>query len=52
MLGRSAEIEIASPVGREETRLEIGLEGPGPDAPGLVHFAVPAGHWWDDVGFT
>lgn len=19
---------------------------------GLVHFAVPAAHWWDDVGFT
>lgn len=22
------------------------------DTRGLVHFAIPARHWWDDVGFT
>lgn len=22
------------------------------DAPGVVHFAVPAAKWWDDIGFT
>jgi Alkylmercury lyase len=22
------------------------------DGDGLAHFAVPAAHWWDDIGFT
>jgi hypothetical protein len=22
------------------------------DAHGVVHFAVPAARWWDDIGFT
>jgi hypothetical protein len=21
-------------------------------ADGVAHFAVPAAHWWDDIGFT
>ena len=52
MLGRSATIEITNPVGGDGTTLEIPRRGPGSDTPGLVHFAVPAAHWWDDVGYT
>ena len=22
------------------------------DREGIIHFAVPAHHWWDNIGFT
>jgi hypothetical protein len=38
--------DCAEPLG---LRVEAGALVP---APGIVHFAVPAAHWWDDIGFT
>ena len=31
--------------------IKIGAHGPEP-RPSVVHFAVPAAHWWDDVIYT
>jgi hypothetical protein len=33
-------------------RLEVRGGELGGDAEGVAHFAVPAAHWWDDIGFT
>lgn len=45
--------EITAPCGDcgEPMTLEI-RNGELARAEGLVHFAVPAHHWWDNIGFT
>lgn len=35
----------------EPIRLRVGGDGPEPE-PCIVHFAVPAAHWWDDIVYT
>jgi hypothetical protein len=36
---------------REPLRIHVGREGPLPE-PCVVHFEVPAAHWWDDIVHT
>jgi len=36
---------------QEEVHLEVTAAGPKP-APVVVHFAVPASQWWQDIVFT
>jgi alkylmercury lyase-like protein len=35
----------------EPLHLEVSREGPLPE-PCVIHFAVPAAHWWDDIVHT
>ena len=35
----------------EALRVPVGAQGPAP-VPCVIHFAVPAAHWWDDIVFT
>ena len=55
MLHEPARIETTCFDCGDELALEVGTEGvivreagEGP----VIHFAVPARHWWDDIGFT
>jgi hypothetical protein len=32
--------------------MELEVRGGELAAQGVAHFAVPAAHWWDDIGFT
>jgi hypothetical protein len=45
--------EASSRCGRtgEPILLRVGPDGPAPE-PCVVHFAVPAAHWWRDLVFT
>ena len=51
MLGQSATIETHCPVSGELLEILVGLQGPS-DLSGVVHFAVPAVDWWQDIGYT
>ncbi len=48
-----ADAAIQSPCGDcgEPLTLEV-LDGRLAVGEGLIHFAVPAHHWWDNIGFT
>lgn len=35
----------------EPIRIRVSAAGPAP-VPCVIHFAVPAAHWWDDIVFT
>lgn len=35
----------------EPLRVPVSLQGPAP-VPCVIHFAVPAAHWWDPIVFT
>ena len=51
MLGEDAEIETACGCCGQALRLAVRagtLEAP----PSVVHFALPAARWWDDIVFT
>jgi hypothetical protein len=51
MLRQAAAIVSACGCCGEAITLNTSLEGaPGEDA--VIHFAVPARHWWDDIVFT
>jgi hypothetical protein len=32
--------------------MQLEVRGSELEAEGVAHFAVPAGQWWDDIGFT
>ena len=51
VLGRDA--VISAPCGDcgEAMRLEV-RQGKLGHSEGIIHFAVPAHHWWDNIGFT
>lgn len=51
MLRRDAQIMTTCGCCNAPMRLEV-LGGALQDAPGVVHFAVPARQWWDDPVFT
>lgn len=36
----------------ESMTLDVDHRGPTADANAVVHFLVPASHWYDDIGFT
>ena len=51
MLGGEGEVASFCPDCAEQ--LVVGLSGNDADHPGyLVHYAVPAAHWWDEIGFS
>ena len=50
-LGRDAVIRAACGDCGEALRLEVG-SGELVHSEGVIHFAVPAHHWWDNIGFT
>src|SRR5262245_39590359 len=46
------DIEISTQCPDCADPLGIAVRGGELVGEGVVHFAVPAAHWWDDVGFT
>ncbi len=51
-LDADGEVVADDPSGGEDLRVRVEdgkLAGP---ATGVVHFAVPAARWWEDIGFT
>jgi len=51
LLGVDGEVSTACPSSGRSLRVTV-AEGALADAPGVVHFAVPARDWWRDIGFT
>jgi len=51
MLGVPARIDATCGDCTDPMVIETGDGGPARGA-GVVHFAVPARNWWDDIGFT
>lgn len=51
MLGSDGSVTSLCPDCGEELRLEI-RDGELSSSDHVVHFAVPAAHWWDGIGFT
>ena len=50
-LGRDAVVRAPCGDCGEAMRLEV-RGGKLTQAEGVVHFAIPAHHWWDNIGFT
>ncbi len=51
-LDADGEVVADNPLGDEDLRVRVDdgkLTGP---MKGVVHFAVPAARWWEDIGFT
>jgi Alkylmercury lyase len=44
-------VSTGCPVSGQALRVTV-ADGALVDAPGVVHFAVPARDWWRDIGFT
>jgi hypothetical protein len=51
MLGQDANIEASCGCCGTAMHLRV-VNGSLEDAPGIVHFAIPAAHWWDDIVFN
>jgi hypothetical protein len=51
LLGLDGEISTACQNSGQPLRVTVSGGALG-DAPGIVHFAVPARDWWRDIGFT
>jgi hypothetical protein len=51
MLGQDATIEASCGCCSTAMHLRV-VNGSLEDAPGIVHFAIPAAHWWDDIVFN
>lgn len=51
MLREPARVEAACGCCGEAIQLPVSPDGP-PSADGVMHFAVPAARWWDDLVFT
>lgn len=51
MLGGDGVVETRCPDCEEPMTLRV-ERAELVDGDGLAHFAVPARHWWDDIGFT
>ena len=47
-----ATIQTECPVSGEPIQLNVGVDGPEPGMPGVIHFAVPASRWWNDIIYT
>jgi hypothetical protein len=45
-------VETRCPLSGDPLQLHVGTNGPSPDTKGVIHFAVPAAQWWDNIGFT
>jgi hypothetical protein len=51
MLGGSGTVTTWCPDCREQMSVKV-EDNHLACSEGVVHFAVPAAHWWDDIGFT
>jgi hypothetical protein len=51
MLGGDGEVETFCPDCKEPLALAVAKYVVGP-AQAVAHFAVPAAHWWDDIGYA
>jgi hypothetical protein len=51
MMRQSARVDAACGCCGEALTLETRMDGP-PMGVGIIHFAVPARRWWDDIVFT
>ncbi len=51
-LDADAHIRTYCPDCSEPLSLEIRSGSLEASADGVIHFAVPAAHWWDDIGST
>lgn len=51
MLGMDGTVTSLCPDCGEELRVDI-VDGELASSDHIVHFAVPAAHWWDDIGFN
>jgi hypothetical protein len=51
MLGQDAAIEASCGCCGTAMHLRV-VNGSLEDAPGIVHFAIPAARWWDDIVFN
>jgi hypothetical protein len=51
MLGQDANIEASCGCCGTAMHLRV-INGSLEDASGIVHFAIPAAHWWDDIVFN
>ncbi len=50
MLGTSGRVETSCPDCGE--RIELAVRDGGVEGDAVVHFAVPAARWWDNIAFT
>lgn len=50
MLHEDVDIATTCPCCNEALSLQV--RGDAVEGAGVAHFAVPAAHWWDDIGFT
>jgi len=51
MLGVDATVRTPCPCCSEPMSVRVESQALAPSE-GVVHFAVPARHWWDDIGYT
>ncbi len=51
-LDADGEVVADDPLGGEELHVRVEDGKPSGPAEGVVHFAVPAARWWEDIGFT
>jgi alkylmercury lyase-like protein len=51
LLGGEGRVETSCPDCSEPLRLSVS-DGKLVESTGVVHFGVPARHWWDDIVFT
>jgi hypothetical protein len=52
MLDADARISTLCPDCDEPLAIEVRGGTPRAAEPYIAHFAVPASHWWDDIGYT
>jgi hypothetical protein len=50
-LHRDAQVDASDGLTGEPVALEVREEGPAP-RPCVIHFAVPAARWWEDIVYT
>jgi hypothetical protein len=51
-LGADGEVVADDPSGGEDLRVRVEDGKLARPAEGVIHFAVPAARWWQDIGFT
>lgn len=52
LLAADVDIEARCPVSDSMIELTVRDGRVAPQAGQLIHFALPAANWWDDIGFT
>ena len=52
LLGQDGEIDTQCAYSSADLAIAVRSRALDPDADGVIHFAVPAARWWDDIGYT